>query len=431
MMRFRGTFKSLKIRNYRLYFDGQALSMTGTWMQRVGTAWLVLELTGSGTLLGVTMALQELPTLLIGPWGGLLADRRDKRQLLLWTQSVAGLLALALAVLVSTGLIEVWMVMALAFAYGITSALAWPARQSFVPELVGPQLLTNAILLNSVTTNVAKAVGPALAGILIATVGLATTFYANAVSYVAVVLALVFMRRAELLSSAPARRVRGQLREGLVYVRSNPLLLGVLMLMSVSGMLAYEWTVTLPLFARDAFGGDADTFGIMFSAMGCGAVLGGTLAASGRPPTAHSLLAVAAAFSILVLVVASSQSLPLAIAALTALGAASMIFRSRAMTLLQLRSAPEMRGRVMALLAMALTGTTTVGGPLVGWIAEVSSPRYALALGGVATLSAALLVSGLLRRGEAEFRARLEEQVASAASNGVASSAGEGAPADG
>jgi MFS family permease len=287
MMRFRGTFKSLKIRNYRLYFDGQALSMTGTWMQRVGTAWLVLELTGSGTLLGVTMALQELPTLLIGPWGGLLADRRDKRQLLLWTQSVAGLLALALAVLVSTGLIEVWMVMALAFAYGITSALAWPARQSFVPELVGPQLLTNAILLNSVTTNVAKAVGPALAGILIATVGLATTFYANAVSYVAVVLALVFMRRAELLSSAPARRVRGQLREGLVYVRSNPLLLGVLMLMSVSGMLAYEWTVTLPLFARDAFGGDADTFGIMFSAMGCGAVLGGTLAASGRPPTAQ------------------------------------------------------------------------------------------------------------------------------------------------
>jgi predicted MFS family arabinose efflux permease len=388
--RLRRTFASLSNRNYRLYFVGHGISATGEWAQKIGQAWLVLELSGSGTLLGITAGLQHLPTLVIGPWGGLLADRVDKRRLLLATQVAAGALALTLGLLTATGMVEVWMVMVLALMLGSVKALDKPAKQNLVLDMVGPADLANAVVLNSVVHNVAKAAGPAIAGMLIATVGIAASFYANAASYFAVLLALVLIRPAELQPAPRTVRGPGQLREGLRYVWATPRLRGPLLLMTVSGVLAYEWAVTLPLLARDAFGGDAQTFGTMFSAMGLGAVIGGLAVASSMKPRTNTLLGTALVFSGLMLLTAGTPTLGVAFVALFLLGGASVAFRSTATALIQLRSAPEMRGRVMSLLSVALVGTTPLGGPLMGWLAEVIGIRFTFALGGVATAVAAV-----------------------------------------
>jgi MFS family permease len=394
----RATFRSLSVRNYRLYFGGHAISEVGTWMQKVGQAWLVLELTGSGTLLGVTFAIQHLPILVIGPWGGLLADRLNKRRLLTVTNGVAGLLALVLGTLTATGLVELWMVLALALGLGVTNALEKPARHTFVIEMVGPSHLTNAITLNSVVTNTGKVVGPSLAGILIATIGLASSFLVNAASYLAVVTALALMRRRELTPVDPMRRARGQLREGFGYVLRTPGLLGPLVLMTVAGMLAYEWSVTLPLLARDAFDGDARVFGMMFSAMGVGAVVGGLAVAGRLAPSARQLLKLAGVFGVLIVVLACAPTLQVALGLLIGVGAASIAFRSVAMSWIQLESSPQMRGRVMSLLVVATAGTTPIGAPLVGWLAELYGARVAVGLGGVGTVLAGSLVLLYLRR---------------------------------
>lgn len=397
MSGLRATFRSLRIRNYRFYLAGHCVSEAGTWMQKVGQGWLVLELTGSGTLLGVTFAIQHLPILLIGPWGGLFADRLDKRRLLVIAHGVAGLLALALGVLTATGLVELWMVLSLALGLGVTNALEKPARHTFVIEMVGPGHLTNAITLNSVVTNAGKVVGPTLAGILISTVGLASAFLVNAASYLAVVAALAMMRRGELNPVEPTRRARGQLREGLRYVRRTPHLLGPLLLMTVAGLLAYEWTVTLPLLARNAFEGDAQVLGLMFSAMGVGAVAGGLVVAGRLDPSARQLLWLAGAFGVLVTLAASAPAVPAVLALLVGVGAASIAFRSVAMSWLQLESSPQLRGRVTSLLVVATAGTTPIGAPLVGWLAELYGARVAMGLGGVATVLAGALTLLYLR----------------------------------
>lgn len=392
------TFRSLRTRNYRLFFTGQTVSQSGTWMQQVGQAWLVLELSGSGTLLGVTLALQSLPMLLAGPWGGLLADRLDKRRLLLWTQSLSGGLALLLGVLTATGLVRLWMVLALALALGVVKALDSPARQSFVLEMVGPDQVVNAVALNSIVTHAARVVGPAIAGALIAIVGIASSFVVNAASYFAVVVALALMRPDELHTAPGARRGRGQLREGLRYVRHTPELCAPLLLMTAAGMLAFEFQVTLPLLARTTFGGDAQTYGLLLSAMGAGAVLGGLLIAGSLQPSTTALTVSASVFGGLILVVAVAPSLPLALLALLVLGVATVAFRATANSLLQLRSEPQMRGRVMALWGVAVMGTTPIGGPLMGWVAETAGPRFALAIGGAATILGASTMYWYLRR---------------------------------
>lgn len=366
MTGWRDTFRSLAVRNYRLYFSGHVISDAGTWMQKVGQAWLVLELTGSGTLLGVTFAIQHLPILLIGVWGGLLADRLDKRRLLMVTYGLAGLLALVLGLLTATGVVTLWMVLALALGLGVIDALEKPARHTFVIEMVGPGHLTNAITLSSVVTNTGKVAGPSLAGILIATVGLASSFLVNAGSYLVAVAALALMRRHELTPVEPTRRSSGQLREGLRYVRGTPQLLAPLLLLTVAGTLAYEWAVTLPLLARDAFHGDAQVFGLMFSAMGVGAVVGGLAVAGRLLPSARQLLRLAWVFGGLVVAAASAPTVPVVLVVLVGVGAASIAFRSVAMSWLQLESSPQMRGRVMSLLIVATAGTTPIGAPLVG-----------------------------------------------------------------
>lgn len=398
MTRLALTFQALRIRNYRLYFTGQTVSLIGTWMQRVGQSWLVLELTGSGTLIGVTAALQFLPLLLAGPWGGLIADRVDKRRLLLVTQSVKGLLALVLALLTGTGLVQLWMVLVLAFALGMVAAIDAPSRHSFVLEMVGVDVVRNAVTLNSVLVNGARVIGPAVAGVLIAHVGFTATFATNAASYFAVVFALWAMRDGELQRAEPTRRGPGQLREGLRYVWRTPALRAPLLLMAVVGMLAYEFQVILPLQARFTFGGDAQTFGIMNSAMGVGAVVGGLATAGARPPSPDALLRAALMFGGAILATAAAPTFAWELVALLATGAASITFIATANSLLQLGAAPAMRGRVMALWSVAFMGTTPIGGPLIGWVGETVGPRFGLALGGVATILAALAAYFYLRR---------------------------------
>lgn len=385
------TFSSLRVRNYRLWFVGQATSLSGTWMQQVAQGWLVLQLTGSGTALGLVVALQFVPLLVLGPVGGMAADRLDKRRVLLATQSAAALLALTLGLLVATDLVRLWMVYALALGLGLVNLFDNPARQTFVLEMVGPGRLTNAVSLNSVMVNLARVVGPALAGALIAAVGLAVCFLVNAATYLVVLAALALMRSAELRPTARQPRGRGQLRAGLAYVRRTPELLVPLLMMGAVGTLAYEFPVVLPLVAKESFSGDAATYGAMTAAMGAGAVVGGLVTASRRPRRASALSVAAAALGTTILLAAAAPTLALALAALVLVGAASITFLATGNTALQLRADDAMRGRVMALWAVAFLGTTPIGGPLVGWVAETTGPRWALALGGVAALAAGLL----------------------------------------
>ncbi len=396
-----GTFAALRTPNYRRYFTGQAISMVGTWMQSVGQSWLVLELTHSGTALGLVAAAQFLPVLLLAPYGGLLADRADKRHLLMGTQTVLGLLALTLGLLVVTGAVQLWMVVALAVLFGLVNAVDNPARQSFALEMVGRDRLRNAISLNSVLVNVARALGPAVAGVLIATVGTGLCFLVNAASFAAVLLALARMDPAALRPSPPAAREPGQVREGLRYVARTPELLVPLVMLALIGTLAYEFSVVLPLLARTTFGGGPATYGILVSAMGAGAIVGGLAAAARSGSGLRSMSTTALGFGGAILAAALAPSLPLEVVAMALVGAASVTFLATGNTTLQLASDPRYRGRVMALWAMAFLGSTPLGGPIVGTVGQYLSPRAALALGAVACLTAAaigVMASARVRR---------------------------------
>ena len=389
------TFSALRIHNYRRYAIGQSVSLCGIWMQRVAQAWLVLELGGSGTDVGVVTALQSLPLLVLGAWAGVVVDRVDKRRLLLVTQGVAGLLALGLGLLTASASVQVWMVMALALGLGVVEALDKPVRQSLVMEMVGPGDLLNAVTLNSVAVNAARMIGPALAGVLIATAGTAVCFLVNAGSYVVAVGFFASMREADLERAAVLPRGPGQLREGLVYAWRTSALRAPLLLMAVVGALAYEFQVTLPLMARYVFDGDAGTYAAMTACMGLGAVVAGLLLAGSSRFQHRSLPGAATVFGALILVAAIAPSLVLELLALVGVGAGSIAFLALANTRLQLAALPEMRGRVMALWSIAFLGTTPFGGPLVGWISEHLGPRVGLALGGVAAIAAA---AGLARK---------------------------------
>lgn len=408
----RRTFSSLENRNYRLYFSGQTVSITGTWMQRVSQAWLVLELSDSGTLLGITAALQQLPFLLVGIWGGLVADRVDKRRLLLWTQASAGLLALALGLLVLTGTVELWMVLVLAVGLGTVNSLDNPARNSFVHEMVGPKHVMNAVTLNSVAVNVGRAVGPALAGVLIASMGMAAAFMVNAASYFAVLTALALMRTEDLHRVAPVRRGKRQLRQGMNHVRGAPDLAGPLIMLTMVGLFAVEFQVKIPLLARYAFGGDAKTYGMMFSLMGIGAVLGGLGVASSLRPTRRVLLMTGCGFGALILFTSASPTLPMVYVAIFFLGAANIAFKATATSMLQLHADPAMRGRVMSLSGLALRGTTPIAAPLAGWLAERVGARFALGFGGVVTIAAAGFTFLYLRRRRGDTRETPNAQAA-------------------
>jgi len=358
-------------------------------MQTVAEMWLVLQLTRSGVAVGIAAALQFTPMLVAGAWGGLLADRFDKRRLLIATQTAMALPALALLTLTATGAIELWMLYLLIVARGAVNAVDNPARQAFLVELVGPDRLVNAVSLGSALVNGARTVGPALAGVLIATAGVEPCFALNAASFAAMIVALRGMDRAALRNVPPAARRPGQVRNGLRYVRATPELWIPLALMALVGTFTFNFQTLLPLLATFGFGGGAGAYAALTSAMGLGAIAG-AIANGARSRVRPALLAgAAAAFGALVVAAALAPSVALASLALVPVGAASVVFSASVNSFLQLAVAPHMRGRVMALYSVVFLGSTPIGGPLMGWLAGAAGPRAALALGGLAALAAA------------------------------------------
>ena len=390
--RSRRTFSSLKVRNYRLYFIGQTISLCGTWMQSLATAMLVLHLTRSGTALGLVMGLQFTPVLLLAPYGGVLADRFSKRRLLAITQSAAGLLALTLGVLVATGSVRLWMVYLLAFGLGIVNAIDNPVRQTFVHELVGRKQLANAITLNSIIVNSSRVVGPAIAGVIIAQLGLAPCFIINGLSFAAVLACLAMMRGSELARSPRVRAAKGQLREGFGYAWKTPIIRDVLIMMALVGTLSYEFSVSLPLLAHVTFPGTeaavARNVALLMSVMGVGAVVGGLVAAGKGGRNMRSLTIGAFGFGSAMVLVSVSPTLAWAAVAMGVVGYFSVSFTAHTNTILQTVSSPKMRGRVMALWAMAFIGTTVIGAPVIGWVGQQAGPRWSLIVGAVAAIAA-------------------------------------------
>jgi MFS family permease len=392
------TVSSLRYPNYRLFFVGQLISVMGTWMQTVAQSFLVLDLTHSGTDLGLVTAARFLPMLVFGPAGGLYADRRDKRRILYVTQAASGVLAAVFAVLTGTHMIEMWSVYLLALALGFVNVFDNPARQSFITEMVPPDDLANAVTLNSVSMNLARVFGAAVGGVLAAVLGLALCFGCNAISFGAVLVSLAAMNGGLLYPARPVKKRPGQIRAGLRYVRETPELLIPLLMIALVGTLAWEFQVTLPLMATKVFGGGAASYGVMASVMGVGAVGGGLISAARSRPRARSLCVAAIGWGIAITAAAVAPTLPLELAALVFVGYGSITFNSYAKTTLQLAADPTMRGRVMALWALAWLGSTPIGGPLVGWIAQDAGPRWSLLVGGLPTLACGLLALPALTR---------------------------------
>ena len=394
------TFSSLYVRNYRLYYIGQIISTSGTFMQSVAQAWLVLRLTNSGTALGITSALQYVPILVLGPYGGVIADRLSKRKILYFTQSISGILALILGTLVATNLVQVWMVYILAFCLGMVNVFDNPTRQTFYIELVGSDNLRNAVTLYSTLVNLARIIGPAIAAVTIAVFGLAPCFIINGISYVAVVIMLGMMNAKELIVTPPVPRAKGQIQEGFKYVISTPILGSTLLMMALIGTFTYEFQVSLPLIAQFTFKGDAGSYALLTGSMGFGAALGGISFASRKGIDPNKVIIASLLFGLAVLAAAFMPSLILTGLALVFVGISSINFSSIGNSMLQLESSPQMRGRVMSFWSIAFLGSTTIGGPIVGWFAEVAGARWGLALGGIAALIATVVGAFTLRNAQ-------------------------------
>ena len=384
-------FRSLRVRNYRLYAGGQLVSLTGTWMQRVAQDWLVLELTNSGTALGIVTALQFLPSLLFGLWGGLLADRYDKRKLLLATQTGLALVALILGVLDVTGIVQYWQILVLALALGLVSAIDSPVRQSFVVEMVGPDDLTNAVGLNSTIFNSARILGPAVAGVMITAIGTGWAFVANGISSIAVLTALALMRPAELRPSPAIDRIRGQLRAGLHYVRQRQDLLLTMVLVFVVGTFGLNFQITTALLAKQVFHRSATGYGLLSTALAVGACVGAVLATRRRTrPSLLFLLLAATAFGLLEILAGSMPGFGATALMLVLVGLAMLTFTTAANSSVQLGVEATMRGRVMALYLMCFLGGTPIGAPIVGWVANTVGPRWGMIGSGLVCMAMAV-----------------------------------------
>ena len=396
-------FTSLRVRNYRLYAAGQVVSNTGTWMQRVAQDWLVLNLThGSGTALGITTALQFLPMLLFSLWGGAVADRYSKRRVLMVTQAAMGTLALVLGILALTGVVRIWQVYALAFVLGLITVVDNPTRQTFVTEMVGRDHMPNAIALNSASFNLGRITGPAVAGLVISAVGTPVAFVVNAASFVAVLAGLKLMRPAELRPAPPVPRQRGQLRQGLRYVRSQPRLWMLMLLVFFVATFGMNFQVTTALMSRGVFHTGAGAFGLASTAFAVGALGGSLLAAGRRRPGLRLLLLTAFAFGLMEAVAGLMPAYLSFVAALVPTGLALLTFNTAANAVTQLSTSPEMRGRVMGLYLLVFLGGTPLGAPLIGWLAQQFGPRMSLVAGGLVSAAAAVGVGAILARSRGE-----------------------------
>lgn len=402
------TFLALRARNFRLFAAGQVVSNTGTWMQRVAQNWLVLGLTGgSGAALGVTTGLQFLPLLLFSLWGGVLADRLPKRRLLVVTQAAMGLQALVLGLLVLTGTVTVWQVYLLAFLLGTAAAVDTPVRQSFVVEMVGADVLPNAVALNSATFNLGRVFGPALAGLLIAGLGgTGPVFLINAVSYLAVIAGLLLMRTGELRPAPRGARGPGALRAGLRYVVRRPDLRLVMAVVLVVGTIGFNFEITMALMGTREFGVEARGFGLLGSAFAVGALGGALLAArrggrNGRRPGLRLVLALALGFGVLEAVAALAPTYRAFVVLLVPTGLLAIWFATSANAFLQLGAEPGVRGRVMALYTLVFLGGTPFGAPVVGWLGQVLGPRWTLLGSGAAVVLLVVAAVAVLGRGPA------------------------------
>ncbi|MFE4408803.1 MFS transporter [Streptomyces sp. NPDC056821] len=391
-------FSSLRVRNYRLFFLGQVVSNTGTWMQRIAQDWLVLSLTGSSAAVGITTALQFLPMLLFGLYGGVLVDRLPKRPTLLVTQSAMAVTGLALAVLTLTGQVQVWHVYLAAFAVGLATVVDNPARQSFVSEMVGPQQLQNAVSLNSANFQSARLVGPAVAGVMITGVGTGWAFLANGLSFVAPIVGLLLMRTRELHVVERAPRGKGQLREGLRYVAGRPELIWPIVLVGFIGTFGFNFPVWLSAYAEDVFHSGAGAYSLFNTVMAVGSLVGALLAARRGTARLRVLIAAAAAFGALEVVAALAPSYWLFALLMAPIGIFGLTVNVTANTAVQMGTDPAMRGRVMALFMMVFMGGTPLGAPLVGWITDAYGARLGFAVGGVVSLAAAATIGLVLAR---------------------------------
>ncbi|WP_234541469.1 MFS transporter [Streptomyces shenzhenensis] len=391
-------FSSLNVRNYRLFFAGQVVSNIGTWMQRIAQDWLVLSLTGSATAVGVTTALQFLPMLLFGLYGGVLVDRLNKRRALLVTQTSMALTGIALALLTLSGHVQVWHVYLVAFAVGLATVVDNPARQSFVSEMVGPDQLQNAVSLNSANFQSARLVGPAVAGLMITGVGTGWAFLFNGLSFVAPLVGLLLMRARELHVVERAPRGKGQLREGLRYVAGRPDLTWTIILIGFIGTFGFNFPVYLSAFADDVFHAGAGSYSLFNTLMAAGSLAGALLAARRGTAKLRVMLAAAVAFGGLELVAAAAPSLWLFSLLMVPLGMFGMTVNVTANTTVQMGTDPAMRGRVMALYMMVFMGGSPIGAPIAGWITDAYGVRAGLAVGGTIAAAAAVVIGLVLAR---------------------------------
>ncbi len=390
-------FRSLHVRNFRLFFTGQLISQTGTWLTMVAQTLLVLKLTGSGVDLGLLTASMFGPMLVLGAWAGAVADRADKRRLLIATQTGAMIQSVALGVVVLSGHATVGVIFALAFVQGVLTAFDNPARRSFVIEMVPPEEVPNAVSLNSAVMTGSRVVGPAAAGALVISVGFGWCFLLDAASYLAVLAGLFMMRTGELFTPPRTPKGRGQVREGLRYIRSEQKLFVPLVMMAMIGTLAFNFSVTIPLLVKGPLGGDDGTFTLLFSVLSLGSLVGALGTARRKEVTSRHLVVAAAGFGIAMLGLAASPGLAVAFPVAVVLGMASIAFMTSSTAIVQVLAGPEYRGRVLAIQAMVFLGSTPIGGPLIGWLSDVGGPRLGIAVGGVSCLVAAAYGSRALR----------------------------------
>jgi MFS family permease len=384
----RETFASLAYRNFRLFFVGQGISQVGNWLTLVAQTLLVLELTDSGVALGMLAAAQFGPILLLGPWAGLIADRSDKRRLLLVVQALAMLQSFLLAALAFSGDPPVAALYAVAVFGGVCMAFDNPARRSFVVDMVPEEGINNAVSLNSALMTSSRVVGPALAGLLVTTVGYGWAFLGDGLSYLAVLAGLWMMRPSELRPAPVTPRARGQVRAGLRYVRNEPVLFVPMAMMAVIGTLSYNFQTVFPLFIiRDLDGSEA-TFTVLFSVVSLGSLVGALVTARRTDMDVRRVSQAAVAYGVTMAAMAVAPNVAVAVGLGVVLGMASITFLVASTSIVQMRAAPEMRGRVLALQAMMFLGSTPVGGPVVGWVADTFGARYSVGLGAAAALGA-------------------------------------------
>jgi MFS family permease len=377
------TFAALEVPNYRLYIGGQSVSLIGTWMQMAAQSWLVLTLTNSATWLGLIIAIQTLPVLFLAPYGGVIADRVNKRKMMIALQSAMGVQALILGVLTLTHSAHIWEIGVLAALLGLNNAFENPSRQSFMLELVGPEHLRNAVSLNSTMVNVARVIGPAVAGLTILAVGEGPCFLFNAVSFAAVIFSLMQIDTSKLNPVTPAIRAKGQLREGFRYIRAEPRLALPLAMTAVVGCLTYEFQVSLPYMDSHGLHAGSAGYGFITAAMGVGSVIGGLWLATRGKTGAAALIACCSWFGVAMVLATVAPSLIWELLAMIPVGITSVMFMSQANATLQLTAAPEMRGRVMALWFVSFQGSTPIGGPIIGAVMSTFGARAGLGVGAV------------------------------------------------